>query len=345
MPKQKDYYDVLGVKRDATTEQIRSSYRKLARQFHPDVNKEPDAAKRFAEVQEAYDVLSDVEKRKAYDRFGHAGVGAGPSPGSAGGGWGGFGGRERGGRTVWTSSGGGMGAEDLGSIFEEIFGGRAGGPRGGARPGRSGASPFDFDFESGSGPSPSQRGRDIEHKLTVSFMTAALGGSEQIRFTMNGATSTISVKIPAGIDSGGKLRIKGKGEPGTEAGSPGDLMLTVEVGRHPYFRREGLDLYLDVPITIVEAVRGTTVRVPLLKSEDGANWMEIKVPPGASSGRKLRIRGKGIADASGKKGDYYAVVQIVAPAANELSESGSRLIADLENELKNPRNSAPFVDG
>lgn len=344
MPKPKDYYDVLGVKRDATTDQIRSVYRKLARQFHPDVNKAPDAAKRFAEVQEAYDVLSDAEKRKLYDQFGHAGVGAGPPPGGAGAGWGGG---PRGGRTVWTTSGGtGMGAEDLGSIFEEIFGSRAGGPaRGGQRVRRGGPSPFDFDFESDAGAARPQRGRDIEHKLTVSFMTAALGGTEQIRFTLNGSTTTINVKIPPGIDSGGKLRLKGKGEPGPAGGSPGDLLLTVEVGQHPYFRREGLDLNIDVPITIAEAVKGTAVRVPLLKGEDGASWIEMKVPSGASSGKKLRIRGRGITDARGKKGDYYAVIVIDAPAHDTLSESGRRLIDELETELKNPRNSAPFVDG
>lgn len=347
MPKQKDYYDVLGVKRDASTDQIRTAYRKLARQYHPDVNKAPDAAKRFSEVQEAYDVLSDVEKRKAYDRFGHAGVGAGPPPGSAGAGWGGFGGPGRGGRTVWTTSSGGMGAEDLGSIFEEIFGSRgAAGARGGPRASRrGGASPFDFDFEAEPGPTPSQRGRDVEHKLSVSFMTAALGGTEQIRFTMNGSTSTISVKIPPGIDSGGKLRLKGKGEPGHNGGPPGDLILTIEVGKHPHFRREGLDLYIDVPINIAEAALGTTVRAPLLKNEDGASWVEIKIPPGASSGRKLRIRGKGIADASGNKGDYYAVIQVVAPTPDELSGNGRRLLAELQNQLKNPRNSAPFADG
>ena len=345
MPKQKDYYEVLGVKRDATNDQIRSSYRKLARQFHPDVNKSPDAAKQFAQVQEAYDVLSDAEKRKAYDRFGHAGVGAGPPPGSAGGGWGGFAGTGRGGRATWTSSGGGMGAEDLGSIFEEIFGGRAGGPRGGARAGRAGgASPFDFDFQSAGGPSPSSRGRDIEHKLTISFLTAAQGGTEQIRLTMNGSTSTISVRIPPGIDSGGKLRIKGKGEPGAGGGPAGDLILSVEVGHHPYFWREGLDLYIDVPINIAEAINGTTVRAPLLNREDGASWIDIKVPSGSSSGKKLRIRGKGIADANGKKGDYYVVAQVVAPKPEELSENGRRLVDELANELKNPRNSPPFVD-
>ena len=343
MPKQKDYYDVLGVKRDATADQIRSSYRKLARQFHPDVNKAPDAAKRFAEVQEAYDILSDADKRKLYDQFGHAGVGAGPSPAGGGAGWGGVG---RGGRTVWTTAGGGtgMGAEDLGSIFEEIFGTGAASGRSGARARRGGQSPFDFDFQTGAGPGPSPRGRDLEHKLTVSFMTAALGGTEQIRFTLDGSTSTISVKIPPGIDTGGKLRIKGRGEPAPAGGPAGDMILTVEVGKHPHFRREGLDLYLDVPVTFAEAVKGATVRAPLLKSEDGASWIEIKIPPGTSSGKKLRIRGRGIADASGHKGDYYAVIQIVAPSPDDLSESGRRLIDELENELKKPRNSAPFAD-
>ena len=166
MAKAKDYYELLGVSRNASVDEIRAAYRKLARKYHPDVNKAPDAAKQFSEVQEAYDVLSDPEKRKAYDRFGQAGVGAGPPPGD-GGGWGGTA-RPAGRRTTWTrGDAGGFGADDLGSVFEEIFG----------RRGRPGQAPFDFQEDFGGGAPAQQRGQDVEHALTITFMTAALGGT------------------------------------------------------------------------------------------------------------------------------------------------------------------------
>ena len=336
MAKQRDYYEILGVNRSATADQIRSAYRKLARTLHPDVNKQPDAAKKFSEVQEAYDVLSEPEKRANYDQFGHVGVGAGPSPRGRGAGtWttSGPGGR----RTSWGNiDPGDFEGGDFGSVFEQIFGGAAH-----SRPG----SPFGSGSQTVGGagrvrPEP-QRGQDIEHTITVSFMTAALGGTEELRMgTGDGTNSTISVKIPPGVESGAKLRIKGRGHPGPLGGPPGDLMLTIEVGKHPYFRREGLDLLIDVPVNISEAVAGTTVTAPLLPGGS----VRIKIPPGAASGRKLRVKGKGLKDAQGTVGDYYAVVQIVAPPIDSLSETGSRLIAELAGELKNVRESPPWVD-
>jgi DnaJ-class molecular chaperone len=333
MAKAKDYYEVLGVKRDASADEIRSAYRKLARQYHPDVNKSPDAAKRFSEVQEAYDVLSEPQKREAFDRFGHAGVGAGHG-GAGSGGWGG-----PGGRTTWTNAGGGsgVGAEDLSDIFEQMFG----------RSGGGGRSPFGTGYSARATRAPSPAaGQDIDFPITVSFMTAAQGGTEQVRFNTDGNSSTLNVKIPRGIESGGKLRIKGRGRPGAHGGPPGDLILTVDVGKHPHFRREGLDLSIDIPITIAEAVTGCTVRAPLLHADgDGASWIDIKVPPGSAANRKLRVRGRGLTDSSGKTGDYYAVVQIVAPPANELSEKGRAALDHLASELHNPRTTAPFGDG
>ncbi|MCI0363032.1 MAG: DnaJ domain-containing protein [Phycisphaerales bacterium] len=352
MAKQRDYYQVLGVDRGATADQIRAAYRKLARKFHPDVNKEPDANKRFSEIQEAYDVLSDPEKRAGYDRFGHAGVGVGGAGGAgtgAGQGWGGFGGfrggRTAGGRTVWSNvEPGDFDAGDIGSIFEQMFGGSMGGGRtgspfegvrGGAR-GAAGARPR----------AEPQRGQDIEHSITVSFMTAALGGKEELRIGGADGASRISVKVPPGIDSGAKLRIKGRGQPSPNGGPPGDLILTIEVGKHPYFRREGLDVLIDVPITIAEAVLGTSVSAPLLARSAGSGGMggmvKLKVPPGASSGLKLRVPSKGIRSADGKTGDFFAVIQIVAPKAQELSESGRKAVSELAKELQNPRESAPY---
>jgi DnaJ-class molecular chaperone len=339
MAKQRDYYEILGVNRSATADQIRSAYRKLARKLHPDVNKEPDAAKRFSEVQEAYDVLSEPEKRANYDQFGHVGVGAGPSPRGKGAGTWNYTTSPGGGRrTSWGNiDPGDFEGGDFGSVFEQIFGGGAQ-PRGG--------SPFGAGGRTGSGAGPGraraepQRGQDIEHALTVSFMTAALGGSEELRFGGDGSASTISVKIPPGIESGAKLRIKGRGQPSPSGGPPGDLILTIDVGKHPFYRREGLDLLIDVPINIAEAVTGTAVTAPLLPSGS----VRIKIPPGASSGRKLRVKSKGLSNGQGETGDYYAIVQIVAPPTDSLSEKGSRLIVELADELKNVRESPPWVD-
>jgi len=322
MAKPRDYYEVLGVGRNATAEEIRKAYRRLARKYHPDVNTEPDAAQRFAEITEAYDVLSDPDRRKTYDQFGHAGVGAGAAgfgqgPFRPGGfsGWGGRGGGFRGGASSFDAS-------DIGSIFEEMFGARG---------------PSPFSTAQAHRPQPS-RGRDLQHKLTVSFLTAARGGKESLRLTVPGSSSTqtVDVTIPAGIEHGAKLRIKGKGQPSPHGGGPGDLILTIEVGAHPLFRRDGRDLLVDVPITLAEAALGTTVTVPLLEGT-----AQIKVPPGASSGRKLRIKGKGIADAKGRRGDFLAVIQIVAPA--ELSPRGRELLQALAAELKNPRETGPWT--
>ncbi len=310
MASDRDYYDVLGVDRAVGADAIRKAYRRLAREFHPDVNKSADAATRFAEVQEAYDVLSDAEKRKAYDRFGHAGVGVGQGPGGFGGG-------------TWSGDyrGSPFGAGDFSSVFEDLFGHRAGDPFGRPAPGAVGP----------------RRGADLGHGLQVSFMTAALGGTESVRLSLGSAPpQTISVTVPAGIDSGARLRVKGKGSPGSDGGPAGDLILTVEVGLHPWFRREGLDVYITVPVTIVEASFGTAVTLPLLKGS-----AEVKIPPGASGGQKLRVKGKGLANGRGERGDFYAVVQIVA--ANDLSERGRELLRDLEAELKNPRESGPWA--
>ena len=325
MDPQRDLYDVLGVGRTASAEEIRRAHRKLAREYHPDVNKAADAAKRFGEIQAAYDVLSDPEQRKQYDQFGHAGVGAAPGGGS--------GAR----RTYTWQSGGGPGPQDSGSIdpesfadiFEQFFG--------------RGGSPVDFGAHAGTRGGPRTASRqhrpqpvaDAQHTLNVSFMTAALGGTEQLRLSHGDIVETIDVKIPAGVQAGAKLRVRGKGYPAP--GGRGDLILTIEVGPHPLFRRDGLDLIIDVPITIVEAALGATVNVPLLSGS-----VEMKIPPGASSGRKLRIKGKGIVDAGGRRGDFYAVIQIEAP--EHLSKVDQEQLQNLGSRLKKPRESGPWAD-
>lgn len=298
----RDYYDVLGVSRTATTDEIRNAWRGLVRQYHPDVSDAPDAEARFNEIQEAYDVLSDDTKRSEYDRFGRAGGGSRGWPGGASGG------------------GASVDASQFQDIFEEMFSGGGGGfGQGGFRPG---------------GEPRAQRGSDLRMTLSITFRTAALGGTEQVK--LKDGTS-IEVKIPAGIEDGGTLRLKGRGGQGMQGGTAGDLLLTVRVGQHPALRRVGLDLFMDVPVNIAEAGLGTRVRVTLL---DGT--IELKIPPGTDSGRKLRVPEQGITDAAGATGDFYAVVQIVAPEVS--SDEVRSLLTDLAEQLPDPRADSPGVE-
>ncbi len=297
MAADRDYYEILGIEKTASEDEIRSAFRKLARRYHPDVCKEDGAEARFAEVQEAYEVLSDKEKRESYDRFGRAGMGAGP-----------------GGPGGWNYRPGGSGhvdPSDFQDIFEEMFSGRGGG------------SPF-------SGGTPrATRGSDISSRVSITFMTAALGGEETIK--LDDGTS-VSMKIPAGIEDGSRLRVRGKGGAGHNGGSAGDVIVTVRVGGHPIFSRSGLDLSVDIPLNVVEAIRGTTISVPLLQGE-----VELRIPEGSSSGQKLRIPGKGIEEPSGRKGDFYAVIQIRTPKASTLSDAGQEALDSLAGDLPDPR--------
>jgi len=303
MAADKDYYDILGVSRSATDDEIRTAFRKLARRYHPDVSEEADAEQRFAEAQEAYAVLSDSEKRQSYDRFGRSGVGASPG-GSGQGGW------------QYRSGGGGQQVDpsDFQDIFEEMFGGGGGG------------SPFSGG---GSRAQRPRKGSDVSRSITVTFLTAALGGDEHIKLDDG---TEVSLRIPAGIDDGGRLRVRDKGESGAAGGPRGDLIVTIRVGKHPSFTRSGLDIMLDVPLTAVEAMRGTSISIPLL---DGS--VDLRIPSGSSSGRKLRIAGKGIQNASGNQGDFFAIIQIKVPQSDSLSTEGQEALDLLERELPDPR--------
>ena len=294
----RDYYEILGVARDATADQIRSAHRKLARKYHPDLNKAANAAAMFKETQDAYDILSDPEKRAKYDRFGHSG---GSQSGMGGG-----------------NSGGGFGgadAETLESIFGNFMGG---GGRGRGKRAR--------------GPQP---GEDLTSTIQVGFMTAALGGMHHIDLQGPNGAIVIDVRIPPGISSDGQLRVRGKGGAGAGGGPNGDLVLSVKVAPHPWFRRDELDILLDVPISIVEATLGAKVSVPLLQGS-----AEIRIEAGTPSGRKLRLKAKGIQGAQGV-GDFYAVVRIEPPTT--LSKEDAEIMRALGERLTSPRAGEPWA--
>jgi curved DNA-binding protein len=309
----RDYYETLGVKRDATEEEIKKAYRKLARQYHPDRNPgDKQAETKFKEIQDAYDVLSDKTKRAQYDQFGFTGPGAGP--GGPGGGPFTF--------HFGRGGPGGFNTEDLdpdqaAALFSQLFGNQGGGPGGPdlgdlfGRRGRAGTRTRR--------PPPAQ---DVEAEVTIPFLTAAQGGP--VELSVGG--HTLTVKIPAGVESGQTLRLAGQAPGG------GNLLLKLRVEDHPYFRREGKNIVLEVPLSLAEAVLGAKVDVPTL---DGTR-LTVKVPPGTSSGSRLRLRGKGI-----KGGDQYIEIKVAVPApkdarSRELIEEFAKL------NPQNPRADLPW---
>jgi DnaJ-class molecular chaperone len=323
MAAKRDMYEVLGVSRHATADEIRAAHRRLARKLHPDINKGPDAAAKFAELQDAYEVLSDPEKRKTYDQFGHAGLG-GPPPGAEGGPWGGPGG-QRPGTYTWTNVGGRGGPSrgnvdpsDIGEIFEEMFGGRAGGPFGGGFGGRSRPK------------ARATKGRDVERTIEVGFLDAVRGVTTSVRIARASGTQTLEVRIPPGTLDGAKLRVRGEGMEAESGGPRGDLILEVRVGSHPVFRHEGGDLVVDLPLTIAEAALGARIRVPTLTGS-----LELTVPPGTSTGQRLRLRGQGISADHGGSGDLMAVARIVAP--KDLSSADREALKAMAPRLGDPR--------
>ncbi len=319
----RDYYDILGLSRDATAEQIKKAYRAMARKYHPDVNPgDKEAEKRFKEAQNAYDVLSDTEKRKLYDQYGKA---AFEGAGAAG---------PRSGATEWTGQYGPAGTEYI--DFSEFFGphARAAGPGPGAGP-EVGGGLFEELFgrirggaRAGRRTAPREE-QVTEARLTIPFLTAVRGGETTIEVLRgSGERETLVVKIPPGTSPGAKLRLRGRGEAGPLGGPPGDLLIKVDVEPHPYFTREGRDLFVEVPLTIGEAVLGARIEVPTL---DGLKTLPI--PPGTSSGQKLRLRGQGVPASSGKPaGDLFVVAKVVVPKS--LDEESQRLIREFAD--RNP---------
>ncbi len=323
-----DYYKTLEVSRDASSADIQKAYRKLARKYHPDLNPDDKTAKqRFQEVQRAFDVLNDSSKRELYDRYGSAfesmGAEAGARPG----------GGPRGGQYRWSNAGGGedidfselfgeRGGVDPSGIFGDMFSQfrRAGGGRGG-RTGR--AQPA--------------RGADVSAELEIPFATAVLGGETQISLQQpDGRVETLAVKIPAGITEGKKIRLRGKGQDGSAA-TPGDLLITVHVAPHPWFNRNGNNLEVRLPLTVGEAALGAKVDVPSPKGT-----ITLTIPPGTSSGKRLRIKGHGVAGSNGQQGDLYAIVQIVLPET--LDDESRELVKKLDEHANSGHPQQPRKD-
>lgn len=358
MAEKRDYYEVLGVSKGASDDEIKRAYRKLAKKYHPDLNKEPDAAEKFKEVNEAYEILSDPQKRQSYDQFGFAGT----DPN----GFGGFNGAS------------GFGGFD--DIFSSFFGGS----------GFSGASGFGGQTRTSRGP---QKGNDRFMRMSVSFMDACFGKTETVNLTVDepcphchgtGAEtpndvvtcpdchgsgvvdmiqstmfgrirtqsecpkchgsgkyirkachvcggsgyerkrSSVDIKIPAGISSGQQMRVAGKGERGVNGGPNGDLYIEINVEPHQYFTRNGKDILLDIPVSAVDATLGTTIEVPTVYGD-----VSMKIPQGTQDGARLRLKGKGVVDIkSGKQGDQLCTVRIKIDT--ELSRKEKELYQQLQ---------------
>ncbi len=308
----RDPYSVLGVGRSAGEKDIKSAYRKLAKRYHPDQNKtDPNAQAKFAEVTAAYDFLSDKTKRQAFDR---GEIDADGNPKFAGFDFGGGAGRGGAGQRT---AGGAFNAEDILKEFVSGFGG--GGARRGAGMGGS-WDPFAGETRSAGG-GRGQKGHDVQITAEVPLEDAHKAGTTTIRL-QNGRT--LSVKLPAEVQEGQQIRLKGQGQPSLRGGEPGDALITVRFAPHRQFRLDGHDLRVDVPVTLYEAVLGGKVRVPTLDGE-----VELTLPPGIDTSKSLRLKGKGFQS----KGDLYAGIRIVLPKGGD---------ADLESLMRFWRDQKPY---
>jgi DnaJ-class molecular chaperone len=311
----------LGVPRSASAAAIKSAYRKLAKKHHPDSNKnDPNAASRFSEINSANEILGDEDKRKAFDRGeidaeGKPRFQGYPGGGAAGGraGPGGF--ESYNFRSGGTGPGGGAGAGGFEDILNSMFGGAAG--RGGARTGQGGSH---FEFDTGG----IGLDLDLSVAMTVSLEEAVKGAEKRVRLPTG---KELNVKIPAGVIAGQQIRLKGQGET-AQGHPPGDLLITVNIAPHPFFKVEGQDLRIDLPITLYEAVLGGKVRVPTLGSA-----VELSIPKNTSSGRTFRLKGKGLPKGPGASGDLFVTTRIVLPDGND---------AELEALMQKWREGHPY---
>lgn len=300
-----DYYAVLGIQRSASPEEITRAFRKLARKYHPDIDKSPEATQKFKEINEAHEVLEDPEKRKKYDQYGEhwKTAGQGMPPGWEG-------------RPFDNAAPGGFtfaeGA-DFSSFFEMLFGAQPGARarRGPPRPPRA------------------ARGRDAEGALTLTLEEAARGGPRDVTIqdSRTGQTRSFDVKVPPGVLAGQRIRLAGQGASGQAGGPTGDLYLKVEITPSRTFRLEGHDVHVILPITPWDAALGAEVRVPVLDGE-----VSVRVPGGSSSGRRIRLRGRGFPNPKGEPGDLYAEIRIVVP--EQLSPEEDELFRRLSEVSK-----------
>ncbi len=318
-----DLYSTLGVSRSATKDEIKKAHRKLALKFHPDKNPDNKSAQdKFKRIQEAYDVLSDEEKRAAYDRYGadfEKIRGTGYQPGAGGPGAGGagfegldleqiFGKRGRGG-------GGGAQFDGFGDFFEQMMGGGGSGGAGGGR-GRGGR------------PMAPQPGATARHELSIPLETAVRGGKTEFYLQSgDGTNEKIAVTIPPGVESGSKIRLRDRGGKSPNGGPNGDLILVIDVSPHPHFRRIGKNLEVTLPVSIGEAVLGAKVDVPT-----PAGTVGMSIPPGTAGGSKLRLKGQGVKHRDGSAGDLLVLIQIQTPKA--IDEESQKLIEQFE--ARNP---------
>jgi len=321
-----DFYKLLEVGRSASAEEIQKAYRRLARKYHPDLNPDDQSAQqKFKDVQHAYDVLNDPEKRSLYDQFGPDFQRMGGNPQ---GGAGPFG------------SGGGQ------ADFEQMFGRGAGGKSGPqAGYGFGGLDEILKQFAGGSGwgggksgertGTPPTQGSDLRTEIVIPFNTAVLGGEAGLNIIRGGKEETIQLKIPPGVSSGKKMRLRGQGNPGSHGGPNGDLIVMLHVAPHPHFQRSGNNLELSLPVTLKEAVFGGTVEIPTPSGK-----VALKIPPGSSGGRRLRVKGQGVLSSSGAPGDLYVEVQIKLPDqlldSSKHPEALLRAVEELESLYRQP---------
>ncbi|WP_213879569.1 DnaJ C-terminal domain-containing protein [Pseudomonas sp. dw_358] len=281
----KDYYKILGVEPTADDKAIKAAFRKLARKYHPDVSKEKDAENRFKEANEAYEALSNPEKRAEYDELRKYGQHGRPFQGPPG----------------WQGRGGG-GEEnvDFSDFFSSIFG-QGGGGRGAGSP-----------FGRGGQRAAPRKGQDVEMTLAVFLEETLSGESKQVSYrvphTSGGETKTLNVKIPAGVADGERIRLKGQGAPGSAGGGAGDLFLTIKLAPHPLFEVEGHDLIIHVPLAPWELALGTKVAVPTLTGR-----INLTIRPDSQNGQRLRVKGNGLSNRQGERGDLYAQLKVVMP--------------------------------
>ena len=298
-----DPYQILGVARGASEKEVKSAYRKLAKELHPDRNQDnPRAAERFSEITRAYDLLSDKDKRAQFDR-GEIDIDGNPAMPF------GYGGHPGGGQRGFRAEGFGGGPEgvDIGDIFEGLFGGGRGGMGGGGFGGggpRGRAAP---------------RGATVQYRLNVPFADAATLSAQRITLSDG---KTIDLKLPAGVEDGTQMKLTGKGEPGP--GGNGDALVTIQIQPHAFFKRDGDNIRLDLPVSLDEAVAGAKVKVPTV---DGA--VMLSVAPGTSSGKTLRLKGKGFTRKDGSRGDQLVTLEIALPEGD----------ADLARRLEGWRDS------